>query len=494
MSTASVDRSYIIPPASDKVQEMTTSSILIMSTSLLTDRMLLYTEFLNNLKRVARPVVWAASNESHSKRIWSTTPAEIEDFPPIRPFKEFPYNILRRLNEFTWDRRQSPPSRLSMWRHVQSKRSRYYIRVLKFAARGLSMMHLETPLEDCIERLLLGYPRSQAARQRLMASPPVVVVATGPFQFEQPAIVAHAKNIGIPIIALIPSWDNISTKNRLVFKYDGYLVWSEQMRRDLHTFYPYTREKPVYVVGAPQFDVFFQERFYQTREEFCASQGLRADLPIIVYALGSPNFLQEHHGAVYFAERVSRGDLGDVQGIIRPHPIHDRRRMEFLFSKFRPRISLQQCSDPSLPRALRTQNERQVREWVNTFRHADVVINLSSTVTIDAAVLDRPIVNLDYDPEPGQPNQKLVNDVNHLWTHFKPIAESGGVSLVNNGDEMIAAVRRYLRNPELHRAERRWIAQHVCQHLDGRCGERLAASVLDFVKDHSHGASNGGVR
>jgi len=119
---------------------------------------------------------------------------------------------------------------------------------------------------------------------------------------------------------------------------------------------------------------------------------------------------------------------------------------------------------------------------VNTFRHADVVVNLASTVTIDAAIFDRPIVNLDYDPEPGQPNQALVRDVNHAWTHFKPIAESGGVWLVNNPEQMIEAIRGYLADPSLHRDRRRWLTQYVCEYLDGRCGERMAMAIRDFIQ------------
>jgi CDP-glycerol glycerophosphotransferase (TagB/SpsB family) len=136
-----------------------------------------------------------------------------------------------------------------------------------------------------------------------------------------------------------------------------------------------------------------------------------------------------------------------------------------------------------MPLTARAQDTDQIREWVNTFRHADVVVNLSSTVAIDAAIFDRPIVNLDYDPEPGAPNQRLVKDVNHVWTHFKPIAESGGVWLVDDAAAMIEATRTYLAHPELHREQRRAIAALVCQHLDGRCGGRMASALIDFA-DH----------
>lgn len=464
------------------VSKQRSPEIMILSSSLLTDRMFLHTGFLERLNLAACPKVWATSaGNLRFRDLWNSAPAIVEAFPEIRPYKVFPYDYLRRLNEFVWDFRQYPPSRISMWRHVRSKVQPALMRALRFSARGLAMMKIESRLENALERILLGYPRSVEATERLRTNPPSVIVTTGPFQSEQPAIVAAAKNLGIPTLALIPSWDNISTKNRMVFKYDGYLVWSEQAKQELHEFYSYTQQVPVYVVGAPQFDVFFQEQFYLSRADFCATQGLNANLPIIVYAVGSPNFLREHHGALDFAKRVARGDLGNAQLIVRPHPIHDNREMAELFRPFGPRVVLQQTAEAGTSLTARSQDKSQIIEWVNTFRHADAVVNLSSTVTIDAALFDRPIINLDYDPEPGQPRQALVKDVNHLWTHFKPVAESGGVWLANTPEELVEAVKKSIAQPELRREERAWIVKRVCEFADGRCGERMAEAILDFV-------------
>src|SRR6185436_14082153 len=180
---------------------------------------------------------------------------------------------------------------------------------------------------------------------RLKTLQPSVLVTTGPFQFEQPAVAAAAKNLGIPVLALIPSWDNLSTKARMVFSYDGYLVWSDQAKRELHEFYPKTRSVPTYVVGAPQFDVFFQDRFRLSREAFCRMQGLLPEKPIIVYAVGSPNFLKgECYGAIDMANRVERGELGDVQLLVRPHPIHDSAEMSETFRGYSRRIVLQRTA------------------------------------------------------------------------------------------------------------------------------------------------------
>ncbi len=455
------------------------STILLVTSSLLVDRIFKYSAVVNRLAETHNVVIWAASARS-SDVSWNTA-ARVEPLPPILPFREFPYNMLRRVNEFAWDFRHRIPSRMSMLRHVRNKRLPLSIRAMKLPARIVAWTRSENLFESSLERLLLGFPRSPEAENRLRELAPEAVVITGPFQFEQPAIFAAAKRLGIPVLAYIPSWDNVSTKNRMVFQYDGYMVWSEHARNELRDIYPAARNRPIYVVGAAQFDVFLSEKFMQSREDFCRGQGLDPELPIILYTLGSPNFLQEHHGALELARRVADGALGRVQMLVRPHPIHDRAEMHDMFSGFGPMIKVQRPADTAKSLVERSQDDEQVAEWINTFRHADVVVNLSSTVTVDASIFDTPVVNLDFDPRPERADQALVKDINHRWNHFKPVAESGGVWLVDNFDELVHAVRSYLRSPALHRAQRRWIVDYVCGWIDGKCGKRMGDAIRDFA-------------
>ena len=181
------------------------------------------------------------------------------------------------------------------------------------------------------------------------------------------------------------------------------------------------------------------------------------------------------------AKKIAEGRLGKVQLLVRPHPIHDNAEMGELFSSFGSRVRLQKARNSGRAINKRTQDHAEITEWFNTFKHADVVVNLSSTVAIDAAILDTPVVNLDFDPQPGQADQQLIKEINHEWPHFKPIAESGGVWLVNDFEELIEAVRTYLARPELHREQRRWMAEYVCGFSDGQCGERMADAIVDFA-------------
>ncbi len=461
---------------------MKRQKILLLSSSLLVDRVLIHTDLIEKLNRRADVCVWAVSRgDAQNADVWRDLKATVEPFPAVGHFPEIPHNYLRRLNEFVWDYRQKLPGRVSMQRHVRDKNMPLSVLALKIPARILAALRAERRLEAKIEKMLLAVPRSTEAEARLREMNPAAVVVTGAFQFEQPAVFAAAKKLGLPTLAYIPSWDNITTKNRLVFNYDGYLVWSQQTKKELREFYPASAEKPVYVTGAPQFDIFRKRKFYQTRADFCRSQNLNPDLPLIVYAVGSPNFLREHHGAIELAKRIERGELGDVQMLVRPHPVHDNNRLSEIFAPFAPRTRLQKTPNAGKQVAERSQDERQIGEWINTFRHADVVVNLSSTVTIDAALFDVPVVNLDFDPQPDQSQKDLIDEINHQWLHFKPIAESGGVRLVKNFDETVAAVKSYLANASLDADARRRMADYVCQYTDGKCAARMAKAVADFA-------------
>lgn len=486
LKSFSSERASLLEGYSQEIRQSfsaTPSEILVLSSSLLTDRMLLHSGFLDALQDTKSVEIWATSaNNKTFLDAWKGSRAKISGFPGVLAFREFPHNYLRRLNEYVWDFRLRPPSRLSMMRHVKEREVHPYIRALKPPARVIAGLRMQQVLEDRLQKYLEAYERSPEATARFRSNPPQVLLCTNPFWFTEPAVVSAAKRAGIPTLALIPSWDNVSTKGRLTFKYDGYLVWSEAARQQLHEFYPSTRGNPVYVVGAPQFDLFHQECYWLSREAFCESQGLMPHRPIIVYALGSPNFLREAPGAIEVAERVTRGALGDAQLLIRPHPIHDNHELHELFDKYGSRVVLQQTGVVGATATGRFQDQNQIVEWINTFRHADVVVNLCSTVTVDAAIFDRPVINLDFDPAPGRVNQSLINEINHLWTHFKPVAESGGVWLVNDFEELENAIRTYLVQPDLHREKRRWIAKYVCGYLDGSCGKRMGNAILDFIE------------
>lgn len=457
--------------------------ILVLSTSLLTDRMLRYSKCLSMLNQSAEVHIWTASAEHQvGQDAWqkSAGSAQVKPFPKVEPYRQFPFNYVRRMNEFAWDFKLKPPSRLSMDRYRRKLRMQKRIRALRVPAWLVAKMGGCGALERSLEKLMLSYPRSEEGAKRLEQLKPDLMVMLNPYLFHEPALVREARRLKIPILALIPSWDNISTKGRLVFNFDGYMVWSQVQKAQLDQFYPTSRKGPVYVIGAPQFDVFKSEEFFLDRETYCQSQGLDPHRPIILHAIGSPNFFREEHGALELAKRVSAGHFGNAQLLVRPHPIHDKAELTDLFKPFAPHVVLQRTARVDVPLYKRLQTDEDVVSWINTFRHADVLVNTASTVAIDAALFGKPIVNLNFDPEPGQPNHQLLKDICEKWTHFSPLMSLGGLWQGNNYEEVSEGIQTYLRTPEVHQEGREKMIAFVCEFADGRCGERMANAILNF--------------
>lgn len=458
-----------------------TPKVVCLSSIFSIDRILLHSGFIESLAQSATPAVWSRAVLEDS---FADNNGNTRYFELISDTHSIPHwlTLFRHFNDYLHDHQGLSVSRQSHWQLRESMTSPFVERVLHSAAKPFAALHAESWVEKKVEAAMLRYAQSSSALKRLGEAKPAAVVAMSPFKPPQMSIVAASKQLGIPTIAYISSWDNITTKTRLVFQYDAYIVWSDQMKRELQGFYPPSRTKPIYVTGAPQYDVFAKPQHLQRRDVFFRTNGLDPDRPLIVYCLGSPNIIREDFGAFEFIERIySSKDLSSLQVIVRPHPgFYDNGYTEL--DKIKNRFPVVQIQSPHRHwHKVPFQGQESIDEWVNTLRHSDVVINLASTISADAAVCDKPIVNLDFDPQPGGPNQKLVNEINHRWNHFKPVAESGGVWLAASMEDVMTAVRTYLKHPELHRDERKWIVNHVCGSVDGFAGKRIAEAISDFI-------------
>ncbi|MBX9602055.1 MAG: hypothetical protein K2X35_13655 [Bryobacteraceae bacterium] len=455
--------------------------VLILSTSLLTDRAILYSGLLPALRREVEPVIWAASFQGGAQhRVWGSSGVRVEPFPEVASLPALPHGYLRRVNDFVWDVATPSTSRDSMRKHVRDAQTPWWLGIARFPAWLIARMQLAETYEKAVESLIVSYSRSPEAARRLEKLRPDLIVSTSPFFYFEPPVIGEARRLGIPTQAFVTSWDNITTKNRMLLRYDSYLLWSERMRDELHEFYPYTRRCPAEIVGAPQFDVFFRRQLAVSRETFCASEALDPARPFILHCLGSPNFLREQPVAERLAQHVADGAYGDVQLLIRPHPIQDYSGLE-CFHRYGERVRLQRTAHNGQLRHERTQDEQQVASWVNTFRHSSVVVNLASSVVLDAAFFDKPVINICFDGEAGSPHQALIEDVNRNWRHFRPVFESGAVVNAFSESDLHSRIRECLADPAAGAEARRRLLQEICGYADGNSGERFARGVMQRV-------------
>ena len=118
------------------------------------------------------------------------------------------------------------------------------------------------------------------------------------------------------------------------------------------------------------------------------------------------------------------------------------------------------------------------RHLGDTMCYADVVVNVASTIAIEACIFDTPVVNICFDGPGETPYVKSARRY-YSFTHYVNITDRGAVRVAQSPDEMVAMVARYLADPSLDAPGRRQVVLDQCQFTDGRSAERVIDCVLD---------------
>lgn len=334
---------------------------------------------------------------------------------------------------------------------------------------------------DLIDRLV-SHP---GAERVFDAHHPSIVVTSNPgLIFPEVPLLRTAKRRGIKTMAIDPSWDNFTNKLLPVRRTDRLIVWNTIMKEQAVALHGY-RPEELLLAGTPQWDSYFREAVLTSREEFCARIGANPSARIVTLTT-SP---QELYG--YFQQVIehlaSAREHGrwphEVQLLVRVHPRDDIEQYAAFAN--RPGVIIEK---PFRPMAVRSGDGMAVditsdatRHLANTMHHSDVVVQVSSTIAIEASIFDTPVVNIAFDGDKTLPFARSATRYTH-FTHWRNISATGAVREVSTPEQMIDWVGRYLAEPGLDREGRRRVVLEQCQFLDGRAAERVGEFVIAEIK------------
>lgn len=275
--------------------------------------------------------------------------------------------------------------------------------------------------------------------------------------------VLAARSLGIPTATFIFSWDNLTSKGRIAAPFDHYLVWSDHMRSELTRYYPDVPHHCIHVVGTPQFDPYAERSLIWSRTEFMNRVGADPLRPLICYSGAPPHTSPDDPQYVKtLMELIRAGRIKkNPQVLIRPAPADDGRRYDKIRRDYPeliyvPPIWLNpEPGDWSKLIPLAEDNQF----LANLTHHADLNINVASTMTLDFAIHDKPIVNIAFDmtipPVFGSP----LWDLYYRYEHYRPVVELGAARFARSVEELSTHVNSYLENPALDREGRRLLAE-----------------------------------
>jgi hypothetical protein len=302
--------------------------------------------------------------------------------------------------------------------------------------------------------------------------------ATHATTYWEECLLRNAMQAGIPRMYMVLSWDHLSSKVLLHSNFGRVLVWNRHTRAELLQTYPTYRPEQITVVGIPQYDAFLLPPRH-TYESWCAQYGLDpARRTILFSTMPQVRHDQQHVIIEELLRAIVEGrELpADFQVLIKCHPFDSFPGYEALLGRY--------------PVALRQSGlapGQAIEEWIPTpaeieesrdcLYFCSMDINIFSTVTIEAAWFDKPVIHIAYDPLPIAPGRIPCHEY-YNWEHFRHIVEKDASIMVHSRDELMNAVRTYDADPTTKAAGRRRVVdEYIADGLGGG-----AKAVADAVR------------
>jgi CDP-glycerol glycerophosphotransferase (TagB/SpsB family) len=199
----------------------------------------------------------------------------------------------------------------------------------------------------------------------------------------------------------------------------------------------------------------------------------------------TPRELYPHHDHVLRvllrAVRADRFPM-PVQILVRLHPRDDRAH--YLSFEKTPEIIVEKPFRQTVRAgdglAVDVTADSQ-QHLADTLFHSDVIVNVASTIAVEAAIFDTPVVNVSFDGESESPFVRSARRY-YRFTHYANVTRHQAVRVADTPDALVAEVARYLDDRTRDANGRRQVVQEQCQFVDGRAAERVAAAIIDDLR------------
>lgn len=283
-----------------------------------------------------------------------------------------------------------------------------------------------------------------------------------------------ARRRGIRTVSMPKSWDTV-TKMYYRFVPDYFIVQNEHLKKELINLQQFAADK-IYVSGFPQFDWYRKEEIIRSREEHFAKMGLDPKLPLILFGSQGSWYDKDYKIAEKIYEWIKHDELiKPAQILFRPHFSNVKTNE---FRKYRGMPKAAYDSSYHITEDFRDNWDPTTSEtidFVNTIAHADVVVIILSTLALDAACRDKPVINVVFGSRYRK--GKDITPLMQYSNHYEWVFNTNATFRAHNFQELKEFLNVCLRDPSVKRKEREDLRNKVCYKVDGRACERIAEAL-----------------
>ncbi len=303
-------------------------------------------------------------------------------------------------------------------------------------------------------------------------------------------LLREAVRRGVKTGAVIVGWDNPSSYGVPAAPLNFVTCWSEIQKQELVEGSDWDASQ-VNVGGIPSYDGYFRKEWLISHDEYFAMHGLDPKRKLIGYASSFITFSPNYRNVEALAKLVASERLAEpCQLLIRLHPNHfmteplfveEREKIRELVRTL-PHVHL--VEPVALGGDLGHYSGEDMPEKTSMMAYSDVFTTVYSTMCVETAIQDRPIVSVCLDTpggwnKPGKFSLALSEIGN--WPTHKRFREAGAGKVASDEESFKILLNAYLKNPGLDSEKRMKFIKDELTFTDGSAGRHTAEYLLSLV-------------
>jgi hypothetical protein len=313
----------------------------------------------------------------------------------------------------------------------------------------------------------------------------VLVPGMANYRFEYSGQFAlEAQRLDLPVFSAITNYDNIVNMGFRGFNPACLAVWSRSMADDVIKLHGLPADK-IEITGPVQYDRFMQP-LPIGRDDFLRSINLDPNRKTVFFA-GGVNVTRYFEIYNLFIEQRERIWYEPVNVILRPYP-HEKllnspgwQVLKNLFLAAGVYLSIPNSIDSGSDRTNELNHdlffEDKVDELSYLLRYSDVMVNYFSTISLEAAICDLPVIHIGYDLFTYGHRFTMTTAFQQRQTHNIRKLRLAASRVAKNERELLQYLGGYLNDRTLDQAARHEYAVFECGEMDGQAGARLTQMI-----------------
>lgn len=320
--------------------------------------------------------------------------------------------------------------------------------------------------------------------------PDLVVSRTPGWRMDR-YLLREAAAQGIRTAATIVGWDNPSSYNLNGAPIDYITCWSKIQKEELVLGSDWNPER-VYIGGIPAYDGYFRREWLIPRDEYFRQHALDPQRKLLSYACSFETLHPNYPNMKAIADLVHYNELAEpCQLLIRFHPNHfikgsrfeEERQRTIEYVSDMPNVHI--VEPVPLGGGLAHYSGEDMPEKASMMAYSDVFLTVYSTMVVETAIHDRPIISVTIDT-PGGWNMKDVYSLPLTaigdWPTHQRFRLAGAGRVAASQEQVRELVNFYLKNPDADSDKRHKFIADECTFIDGSAGRRTGEYLLTLIR------------